>query len=213
MDAPIAEAPALIRTLTAQHADALILEEEIVGTEMRPRSEGGGFDLSLTMRARVLDRSRSDAAGFRTELSLERTRFVDGDGVTLSVRASENARLYVIAVGATGATVLLPNAHRPDTRAPAQEWIHFPDDRLRERGVRLVARVAPGSSRSQEVLIAVALRGDRLLTGLLPAVGETHRSAESRGAGALLDEVLGPLADLPPEAWAFDQVAYEVVAQ
>ena len=39
-------------------------------------------------------------------------------------------------------------------------------------------------------------------------MGETHRSAESRGAGALLDEVLGPLADLPPEAWAFDQVAY-----
>ena len=172
---------------------------------------GGGYRLAVVMRARILDRSKSTDPGFRIEVALDRARFLAGEEVELAVRASRDSRIYVLGLTEDGAAMLLPNRWLRDTRAVAGEWLRFPDASLRERGVRLVAQVPEGRTSATEALIVVALRGDRTLDGLLPLSGQAFRESDAQGAGQLLASLLQPLADLPADSWAFDQVVYEVL--
>ena len=200
-----------MQTLLATRADALIVEEQLV-TSQRVQLPGG-YRVRVVLRVHVLDRGGARDAGFRTEVRLGRTRFLDGEEVTLALRASRDARLYVVALTEDGAALLLPNAHLPDTQVAAGEWLHFPDAQLHERGVRLVARVPEGEKAAAEALLVVALRGDRSLGGLVPASGSAFRTAQREAAGQLLADVLGPLLELPADAWSFDQTVYEVLSR
>ena len=205
-------ASSLVQTLTTSRADALVVDEQIVSSRMVPLAEGG-YRVSVVMRARVLDRGDASDRGFRAQLDLGRERFLEGEEVKLKVRSTRDARFYVLGITAEGAAVLLPNRHLSDTRARAGDWLHFPDDDLRERGVRLMAQVPEGEESATEALIVVALRGGRTLDGLLPVGGRTFRAADSQGAGQLLAEMLSPLMELPADEWSFDQVVYEVLAR
>jgi hypothetical protein len=62
-------------------------------------------------------------------------------------------------------------------------------------------------------LVAVALRGGHSLEGLMPTSGDAFRASDAQGAARLLADLPGPLAELPPDSWAFDQVVYEVYAR
>jgi hypothetical protein len=207
-----ADASSLVQSLTASRADALVLDEKLVSTRMLPMATGG-YRMRVVMQARVLDRSRSRDPGFRIQVELDRERFLAGEDVALSVRSSRDARIYVLGITQDSAAVLLPNKWLADTRARSGQWLRFPDADLRERGVRLVAQVPSGSDSATEALVAVALRGGHTLEDLMPARGEAFRESDAQGAGRLLADMLRPLADLPPDSWAFDQVVYEVFAR
>lgn len=206
-----ANSSSLVQALLATRADALILEERLVSSQRMQLS--GGYRVRVVLRAHVLDRSRGVDPDFRTEIQLGRTRFLDGEELTLALRSSRGARLYVVSITEDGAALLLPNAHLPNTRVAAGEWLRFPNRELLERGVRLVARVPKGRPATTEALVVVALRGDRALDGLVPAKGSTFRAVESSGAGQLLADLLGPLLELPADAWTFDQAVYEILAR
>jgi hypothetical protein len=207
-----ADASSLVQSLTASRADALVLDEQLVGAQMIPVS-AGGYRMRVVLRARVLDRSKTSDPGFQIQVELDRERFLHGEDVALSVRASRDARIYVLGITEGGAAVLLPNRWLPDTRAGAGEWIRFPDAGLRDRGVRLVAEVPAGKRSATEALVVVALRGDHRLDNLMPLAGKSFRDSDAQGAGGLLADLLTPLADLPPERWAFDQLVYEVYSR
>ena len=206
-----ADSSTLVQTLLATRADALIVQEQLV-TSQRVQLPGG-YRVRVVLRVHVLDRSEARDPGFETEVQLGRTRFLDGEEVTLALRANRDARLYVVALTEDGAALLLPNAHLPDSRVAAGEWLHFPDAELHERGVRLVARVPEGEQAAAEALLVVALRGDRTLGELVPASGSAFRTAQADAAGQLLADVLGPLLELPADAWSFDQTVYEVLSR
>jgi hypothetical protein len=206
-----ASSSSLVQALLATRADALILEEQLVSSQRLQLS--GGYRVRVVLRAHVLDRSQGADPDFRTEIQLGRTRFLDGEELTLALRSSRGARLYVVSITEDGAALLLPNAHLPDTRVAAGEWLRFPNQELLERGVHLVARVPEGRSATSEALVLVALRGERALDGLVPAKGSTFRAVESSGAGQLLADLLGPLLELPADAWTFDQAVYEILAR
>ena len=206
-----ANSSSLVQALLATRADALILEEQLVSSQRLQLS--GGYRVRVVLRAHVLDRSHGADPDFRTEIQLGRTRLLDGEELTLALRSSRGARLYVVSITEDGAALLLPNAHLPDTRVTASEWLRFPNQELLERGVRLVARVPEGKSATSEALVLVALRGDRALDGLVPAKGSTFHAVEASGAGQLLADLLGPLLDLPADAWTFDQAVYEILAR
>jgi hypothetical protein len=209
-----ADASSLVQTLTASRADALVLDEKLVGTQLIPLPQTQrGYRLRVLMRARVLDRSRATDPGFQIEVQLDRERFLAGEDVALSVRASRDSRIYVLGISENGAALLLPNQWLPDTRADAGEWLRFPGRDLRERGVRLTAQVPDGRKSATEALVVVALRGDRTLQGLAPSSGRAFRDSDAQGAGVLLAELLTPLSELPPDSWAFDQVVYEIYAR
>jgi len=207
-----ADASSLVQTLTASRADALVLDEQLVGVRMLPLA-AGGYRMLVVLRARVLDRSQRSDPGFRIQVELDRERFLAGEDVDLSVRTSRDSRIYVLGITESGAAVLLPNRWLPDTQTGAGEWLRFPGDDLRQRGVRLVAQVPEGKQSATEALVVVALRGDRSLDNLLPAAGRSFRDSDAQGAGGLLAELLTPLSELPPDSWAFDQVVYEVYSR
>ncbi len=207
-----ADASSLVQSLTVSRADALVLDEELRSSRLSP-VPGGGYRVTVVMRARVLDRSKGSDPDFRIQIELGRERFLAGEEVSLAVRASRKSRIYVLGISEEGASVLLPNRWLMDTRARAGEWLRFPDAELRERGVRLVAQVPDGRRSAKEALVVVALRGERTLDGLIPASGKVFRDSDADGAGGLLAELLTPLSELPSDAWAFEQVVYEVLAR
>lgn len=207
-----ADASSLVQSLTASRADALVLDEELRSSRLSP-VPGGGYRLSIVMRARVLDRSQGSDPGFRIQVQLGRERFLAGEEVSLAIRTTRKSRIYVLGITGDGAAVLLPNRWLMDTRARAGEWLRFPDAELQERGVRLIAQVPDGQRSAKEALVVVALRGDRSLDGLIPTSGKVFRESDAQGAGGLLAELLAPLSELPSDAWAFDQVVYEVLAR
>ena len=207
-----ADAASLVQSLTASRADALVVEEKLLGSKMLP-IEMGGYRMHVLMRAKVLDRSTNRDPGFKLQVELDRERFLAGEDVALSVRSSRDANIYVLGITEDSAAVLLPNKWLADTAAEAGQWIRFPGDDLRERGVRLVAQVPDGRDSSTEALVAVALRGGHTLENLLPARGDAFRASDASGAGQLLADLLTPLSELPPDSWAFDQVVYEVYAR
>lgn len=206
------DASSLVQSLTASRADALVLDEKLLGSEMKPLP-GRGYRMGVVLQARVLDRAGAADPGFQLQLELDRERFLAGEDVALAVRASRDARIYVLGISEDSAAVLLPNKWLADTRAGAGEWIRFPDGALRERGVRLVAQVPEGRDSAVEALVAVALRGDRRLENWMPTRDAVFRATDAEGAGRMLAELLAPLSDLPPDSWTFDQVVYEVYAR
>jgi hypothetical protein len=205
------DSSSLIQVLTSVRADALMIEERLVSSRTIPL-ESGGYRLTVVLRGHVLDRSQGGDSSFEAELKMPNTNLLEGEEVTLAVRANENARIYVIGITDDGATVLLPNDFRPDTRIRAGRWLEFPDEDLVERGVRLVAQVPSGKRTVHEALLVVALKGRRTLDSIKPRSGESFRQVEADGAGHLLADLLEPLLDIPLSEWTFDQIVYEVVA-
>lgn len=202
----------LLQVLTSVRADALMVEEQLVSSRTIPLDHGA-YRLEIVLRGRVLDRTRGGDSGFETELVLPETNFAAGDEVKLSVRASEDARIYVIGITDDGATVLLPNSYHKDTRVRANHWLDFPSEALLDRGVRLIAAVPPGKRRVREALLVVALKGRRTLDSVKPRRGERFRQVHANESGALVADLLEPLLDIPSSDWTFDQVVYEVEAR
>jgi len=202
----------LIQALTASQSDALIVDEKLLESRVL-LSNQGGYRLRVKLAARVLEHKDGAATDFETEVRLNRSSFRAGDRVELRVRVSEAARVYVLSVSESGAVVLLPNRHLPDTRVPADTWLEFPGDELAGRGVAMMAQLPEGEERSQEALLVVALRGRRRLEHLFPASASqasSFRSASRTQAMSLASELLSPLMLIPASEWTFDQVVYTV---
>jgi hypothetical protein len=199
----------LLQVLSASRADALVLDERLEASRVTPLASGG-YRVDVTLRAQVLDHGRDRDGGFRTEVRLNRKMFRAGEEVELSVRASHPARLYVVGVNDDGAAMLIPSRHMPDTTVEAGEWLTFPDERLKQRGLRLRAQLPDGQMHSEEALIVIALRGEQTLMGPVPASGGNVASTSSGTAGQMLNDLLAPLLHIPARDWTFDQVVYGI---
>lgn len=206
------DSTSLLQVLTSVRADALMVQEKLIRSRTVPMGNGG-YRIEIVMRGRVLDRSDSRDSSFRTEVRLPNTNLLEGEEVKLSVRSSQDARIYVIGITDEGATVLLPNSYHPDTRVRAGRWLEFPDKALYERGVRLVAEVPNGKRSVREALLVVALKGRLTLDSFEPRSGESFRQVEASDTGHLLADLLQPLLDIPSDDWSFDQIVYEVTAR
>ena len=96
--------------------------------------------MRVKLVARVLEHKGGAEADFETEARLNGSSFRAGDRVELRVPVSEAARVYLLSVSQSGAVVLLPNRHLPDTRIPADTGLEFPGDELAGRGVAMMAQ-------------------------------------------------------------------------
>lgn len=201
----------LIESLTAVFSEAVVVDERVESERIASLAGGGGFRVEMVLLARVVDRRGPGSdPGFQVEVRLPRETFLDGDDLEVEVRSTRDTRLYVLSIYKKGAVLLLPNEYVPDAVARAGEWVKFPGPALRERGVRVQARLPEGAKSSPESLVVIALRGDRGRSVLRPRAGEVFREAEASGAGRLLYDLLAPLADLPPSEWAMGQVGYVI---
>lgn len=202
----------LLQVLSASRSDALVIDEDLVDAAVTLLSRGG-YRVDVTLRAQVLDHGSDRNDEFRAEVSLNRTSFRDGEDVELSVRASHDARLYVVGVSEDGAAMLVPSRHLPERVTPAGTWLRLPGERLAKRGVRLRAALPAGKSHAEEALIVIAVRGGQALSSPVPASGANFATASRGAAGRMLNELLAPLVHLPTRDWTFDQVVYSIHAR
>lgn len=84
----------------------------------------------------------ADAAdkGFRAELGLSRTRFVEGEEAKVTVTATRDCYVYLYDVEMDWKTSqIVPNDFLGEVRLKAGETWEYPSDEVRRRGVRLIA--------------------------------------------------------------------------
>lgn len=108
------------------------------------------------------------------------------DEVIITLESSADAWLTLFGVFGDSVTLLLPNRHEPGNLLRGGSAVEFPSVRMREDlGLRYRATIAPGESRSSEMVFAIATRDS------IP-----FREGVIRGGGKLVPTYHAGLADL-----------------
>jgi hypothetical protein len=157
------------------------------------------------------DRSDKD---FRVHLSLNQSRFYDGDEAQITVAATRDAYVYVYNVDTEwNASLIFPNDYAPDNRVLAGGTFSYPNEALRGKGIRSVARLSPGSNVSAEMIRVVATKvplPQSLVdpSGPTSPEGSLHISSELHGNGSFL-KLMHKLQSIDLE-WVEDAQAFTI---
>jgi hypothetical protein len=126
----------------------------------------------MTLRSCLVPLPTDSDHDFQVELSLSRTRFVDGDEARIKVTATRECYVYLYDVGVDGETSLVvPNEIVPEVRLKAGETFEYPDADARKRGVKLVAQLPEGKSVSAETIRLIATKVPLSKDRQSPAMG------------------------------------------
>jgi hypothetical protein len=160
------------------------------------------------------DRNDKD---FRVYLSLNQSRFYDGDEAQITVAATRDAYVYVYNVDTEwNASLIFPNDYAPDNRVLAGGTFSYPNEALRGKGIRSVARLSPGLKVSAEMIRVVATKVP-LPNSLVEPSGPTsternpHISSELHGSGSFL-KLMHKLQSVDLE-WVEDAQAFTIQAR
>lgn len=165
-----------------------ILKEDV----LRVGPEDVGDRYFAHIRACIVPLTDQSDKGFKVDVSLNRTRFVDGDEGLITVTATRDAYLYIYSVDIDwNATILFPNDFAPDNLVKTGEPFLFPTEELRRRGVKVRARLPAGVSVSAEMIRVIASKVPLPLLLINPATRDetqqgVHSTSESRGTGTFL---------------------------
>ena len=157
------------------------------------------------------DRSDKD---FRVHLSLNQSRFYDGDEAQITVAATRDAYVYVYNVDTEwNASLIFPNDYAPENRVLAGGTFSYPNEALRGKGIRSVARLSPGSNVSAEMIRVVATKvplPQSLVdpSGPTSPEGSLHISSELHGNGSFL-KLMHKLQSIDLE-WVEDAQAFTI---
>lgn len=200
----------LIQELITTRADAWVVEEKVLDSHREFLEGGKAYRQSLHLQARLLDRSTAADPGFTVNVEVSPARVLEGEEVTITLRSTRDARIYLLALYPGGGALILPNQSRPNTFARAHTPFVFPSDSEKKLGMRLIATLPPGLPNSAESLLVLAMRGERNHPGSYELMGMRTNAEE---AGQLVSSFLFPLGDIPPDDWAFDQTSYQVFSR
>ncbi len=159
---------------------------------------------------------RSDT-GFKVYLSLNQSRFHDGDEAPITVASTRDAYLYVYNVDPDwNATLIFPNDYAPDNRINAGGTFSYPNETLRRKGIRSVARLSPGSKVSAEMIRVVATKVPlphalMELSRATKTENNLHTSSEFQGGGSFL-KLMHKLQSIDLE-WVEDAQAFTIQAR
>ena len=96
---------------------------------------------------------------FAVQLSLNRPRFRDGDEAVMTVTSTRDSYVYLFNVDTDwNATLLFPNDYATDNRIAGGQPFVYPDESLRTKGIRSVARLPSGSTISAEMIRVIAAK-------------------------------------------------------
>ena len=166
-----------------------ILKEVVL--RVGPEDDGDRYFAHI--RACIVPLTDQSDKGFKVDVSLNRTRFVDGDEGLITVTATRDAYLYIYSVDVDwNAAILFPNDFAPDNHIKTGGAFLFPTEELKQRGVKVKARLPAGASVSAEMIRVIASKEPLPFSLIDPAAKHetqknAHSTRESLGTGTFLN--------------------------
>lgn len=166
-----------------------ILKEVVL--RVGPEDDGDRYFAHI--RACIVPLTDQSDKGFKVDVSLNRTRFVDGDEGLITVTATRDAYLYIYSVDVDwNAAMLFPNDFAPDNHIKTGGAFLFPTEELKQRGVKVKARLPAGASVSAEMIRVIASKEPLPFSLIDPAAKHetqknAHSTRESLGTGTFLN--------------------------
>jgi len=170
-----------------------ILKEVVIGHGPRDAGDCAGCRYAAHIRACVVPLADHSDKGFQVDVSLNRASFVDGDEGLISVTATRDAYLYIYSVDVDwNAAMLFPNDFAADNHVKAGRALIFPSEDLKKRGVRVKAKLLPGTAVSAEMIRVIASKEPLPTTVIDPAANkpeakDARATTEIQGAGTFLN--------------------------
>jgi hypothetical protein len=126
--------------------------------------------------------------------------FQSNDEIQIRVMANEDAFLQLFSVDQYGnVSKLYPNPYVKQLKAlPGGEDFIFPDDALRDRGLRLRVKTPKGVKQSIESVLVIAMKE------------KTPLLADKSLENPTITDLMKELSNLDPSEWAESTVGYEV---
>lgn len=191
----------------------VVLEEQILSEGVREVDVGQtqkAYLYATSLRARVQPVPAERRGQFRIKGFLNKSIFVENEEMIITVVPSEDAYIHIFNVGQDHAvTVLLPNKFNRETFTSGGKELVFPNEDLRQLGIRL--RVLPSSGAKKAVekikLIATRKNIDLVRGRFIEPVFQVYRGQETGLATDLIKE----LTDMDDLDWAEMTIPYEVI--
>ena len=136
-----------------------VLKEEILWAGPTDVTGCSGCRFEAHIRACIVPLRDMTDRDFAVQLSLNRPRFRDGDEAIMAVTSTRDAYVYLFNVDTNwNATLIFPNTYVTDNRIAAGRSFLYPDEGLRAKGVRSVARLPSTSTISAEMIRVIAAK-------------------------------------------------------
>jgi len=159
-----------------------ILKEQVLSSRVEDTTECRGCEYEVTLKVCILQAVDRIDRGFRVSLALNRSTFVDGDEGILYVSATKDAYVHIYSIDMEqNAVLLFPNAYAKENLIRAERQFIFPSDDLRQKGVKLRARLPPGTASAAEMIRVIATTIPVPLPLLDPNDSSTTRDQERKG--------------------------------
>jgi len=191
----------------------VVIEEQILSEGLREVDIGKGqkaliHDTTLKARIRPVPAERRN--DFVIKGDLNKSIFLANEEMVITVAASEAAYIHIFNVDQDNAvTVLFPNKFRRDNYVIGMKELIFPDDDLRDMGVRL--RVVPpaGATKVLEKIKLIATKKHlELPQGKFnDASFQTYQGHDT----GLVTDLMKELTGLEDTEWAEETISYEVL--
>ena len=191
----------------------VVIEEQILSEDVREVDIGKGQKVLLhatTLRARVKPVPAERRGNFGVKGTLNKSTFLANEEMLITVVVSDEAYIHIFNVGQDNAvTVLFPNKFRRDNFLSAKKELIFPDDELREMGIRLRVVPPPGANKALEKikLIATKKNLDLVQGKFNEAIFRVYQGTDT----GLVTDLIKELTELEDSEWAEMTVPYEVL--
>ena len=191
----------------------VVIEEQILSEGLREVDIGRGQKALIhdtTLRALIRPVRAERRTNFAIKGNLNKSIFFANEEMVITVAASEAAYIHIFNVEQDNAvTVLFPNKFRRDNFFNARNELIFPDDELREMGVRLRVIPPPGATKALEKIKLIATKRNLALPQgkFNDASFQTYQGHDT----GLVTDLMKELTKLEDTEWAEMTVSYEVL--
>jgi len=136
-----------------------VLKEEVLWAGPTDVTGCSGCRFEAHLRACIVPLRDMTDRDFAVQLSLNRPRFRNGDEAIMAVTCTRDAYVYLFNVDTNwNATLIFPNTYVTENRIAAGQPFLYPDESLRAKGVRSVARLPSTSTISAEMIRVIAVK-------------------------------------------------------
>lgn len=192
------------------------IKEKIVQAGLVDVGECAGCLYQASIETCIAPDPENHDKDFSVWVRLNRSHFINGDEVIISVSASRDAYLYIYGVNMEfSAEQIVPNQYLPSIRSRAGEVWTYPSDDLRAKGVRATARLATDSAISAEMIRVIATASPIPSSITMTRTGSTTKqvstTSSSYGTSSFQDLVRALIAS--GIDWAEDARAFTITKE